>query len=123
MYFYFYILLNNKIYLKLIYFNSYNLKKMNFSNSRSTFNSFYKNMSKNKYAFNMFNSAFNSKKSMINFSNNYTYSSLIYLRSKMSLVQIGSLIRFSPMMAISENKGTEDLDLNNFLQEYNSKKN
>lgn len=86
---------------------------MNFSNSRSGFNSFFKNMSKNKYSSNIFNSAFNSKKSMINFSNNFTFSSLIYLRTKMSLIQIGSLIRFSPLMAIAENKGTEDLDLNN----------
>ena len=86
---------------------------MNFSNTRSGFNSFYKNMSKNKYAYNMFNSKFNSQKSMINFSNNYTYSSLIYLSKQMSLIQIGALIRFSPMMAIAENKGTEDMDLNN----------
>ena len=86
---------------------------MNFSNSRSGFNSFYKNMSKNKYSFNMFNSAFNSKKSMINFSNNYTYSSLINLSRQISLVQIGALVRFSPLMAIAENKGIDDMDLNN----------
>ncbi len=85
---------------------------MNFSNSRNGFYSFYKNVSKNKNAFNYFNSAFNSKKSMINFSNNYTFSNLISLNRQISLVQIGALIRFSPLTAIGENKGTDDLDLN-----------
>ena len=85
---------------------------MNFSNSRAGFSSFYKNISKNKYSYNMFNSAFNSKKSLINFSNNYTFSNLITLSRQISMIQIGSLLRFNSMMAIAENKASEELDIN-----------
>lgn len=75
---------------------------MNFSNSRSYFNTFMKNISKNKYSQNYVNSATNSKKSLINFANNYTYSNLLTLSRMISSIKLSALLRFSTIQADSE---------------------
>jgi len=79
---------------------------MNFSNSRSYFSSFMKNISKNKYSQNYFNSATNSKKSLINFSNNCNYSNLLTLSRMISILTFNSLLRLTAIEADSETNST-----------------
>lgn len=87
---------------------------MNFSNSRGYFNSFMKNISKNKYSQKYFNSVTNSKRSLINFSNNYSYSNLLTLSRMISAIKFSSLLRFNAIQADSEATGAlENESLNN----------
>jgi len=75
---------------------------MNFSNSRSYFSSFMRNLSKNKYSNMFLNSSTNSKKSLINFSNNLTHSNFLTLSRMISCVKFSSLINLNCIHANSE---------------------
>ncbi len=79
---------------------------MNFSNARNYFGSFMKNLSKNKNSLKYFNSSVNSKKSLINFSNNFTNSSFLTLSSMMSTIKYTSLLRVSPSQTDTETSST-----------------
>lgn len=84
---------------------------MNFSNSRGHFSSFFKNVSQNKYSYKYFNSATNSKRSLINFANNYTLSKFIMLSRMFSIVNYSNLLSFNSLSPSPERAGTSNSEV------------
>jgi len=75
---------------------------MNFCNSRKFFGSFMRNQLNNKFSQKYFNTSINSKKSLINFSNNFSISNLLTLSRIISSINYSSLLRFTAIQAESE---------------------
>lgn len=96
---------------------------MNFSNSRTFFNSFYKNIANNKNSMKYFNSKLNSMKSLNFFSNKLNFSRMIILSNVLLGTRLTSILNANSLA--TETNTTEPNSakktMNDLINELNSK--
>jgi len=98
-------------------------EKMNFSNSRNFFNSFYKNAANNKNSMKYFNCKINSMKSLNFFSNKLNFSRMIILSNILFGTRLTSILN-ADCLATETNStepNTSKKTMNELINELNSK--